>query len=63
VIDEPGDLFRDCVNLGAALREESGLLEREVGTPVRATVPPRRRGDPVDVSPNPPPATHREERR
>ena len=56
VVDEPGNLFRDCVDLGAALREESDLLKREVGTLVGGTVPPRRRGDPVDVSPHPPPA-------
>lgn len=57
VVDEPGNLFLDCVNLGAALREESDLLKREVGTLVRGTVPPpRRRGDPVDVSPHPPAA-------
>ncbi|MGH3295760.1 MAG: helix-turn-helix domain-containing protein [Trebonia sp.] len=54
-INKPGSRFRDLMNLSNALDAEYELLGKEVGSIWHATPPRRYRGDPVDVSPYPPP--------
>jgi hypothetical protein len=55
VIDKPGTRCDDLMNLSAALRAEGKLLEKAAGLTWGATPVRRRRGDPPDVSPYPPP--------
>ena len=45
----------ELLGVAGELRDEAEHLEADVGIPVRATPPPRWRGDPPDVSPYAPP--------